>query len=168
MKNLLIFLLFLAIFSLKFPALAVETEVEAELTSEFDFEDDFDFEEDFEVDFDLEGDFNFEAEVDKDGRKDRVGNDRFHSPWQPTSLTKKAQRNWKNNQPNRNDSNFNWFQRTRLYYKLKAKKAMKESNYSQAKAATKRPKNQKGYEKKYYADQKAVGVDVKKNRRKQK
>ena len=164
MKNLLIFLLFFAFISLKFPALAVETE--SELTSEFDIEGDFDFEEDFEEDFELEGEEDLDLEGDSHGRKDRVGNDRFHSPWQPTSLTKKAQKNFKKGQPNRNDSNFTWFQRTRLYYKLKAKKAMKESSYSQAKSKAKRPKTQKGYEKKYYADQKAVGVDIKKNRRK--
>lgn len=84
-------------------------------------------------------------------------------PWQLRSIGLKADDAWYKNQPNPNDPNIKF---SRAHYKRAAKKAKKESIKLVKKASpTARPKTKKAYEKKYYRDAKALGINIKKNRR---
>lgn len=79
----------------------------------------------------------------KKNKKDKIKED-FYMPWQSEKSKKIAIKNRANGKANANKSNFSRYQRTRLYYKIQAKKAMKKSSYSKASA----PKHKKNYIKK--------------------
>jgi len=65
------------------------------------------------------------------------------SPWQLESIRKKAKRSYKKGKPNPSKSNFSWWQSTRLYYKLKAKKAKRNAEYNKADAPRNKEFNRK-------------------------
>jgi len=64
-------------------------------------------------------------------------------PWQPASMTKKARKNFRKGTPNPNKSNFSKWQQTRLYYKIKARKAQKKAVYNKAEAPKHKEYNRK-------------------------
>lgn len=64
-------------------------------------------------------------------------------PWQSKKSKKNALKNRKNGTPNGSGSNLTKWQRSKLYYKLKAKKAMKGSSYNKAKSPKNKKKNLK-------------------------
>jgi hypothetical protein len=65
------------------------------------------------------------------------------SPWQLKKIRKKARRNYRKGTPNPSKSNFTWWQRTRLYYKIKARKAKRNATYNKADAPRNKEFNRK-------------------------
>jgi hypothetical protein len=65
------------------------------------------------------------------------------SPWQLKKIRRKARRNYRRGTPNPSKSNFTWWQRTRLYYKIKARRAKRNATYNKADAPRNRKFNRK-------------------------